>query len=187
MASVPYEIITGPASVYIAPVATAFTALNATPSGAWIALGYTEGGVKVRHSQTVEQLKVDQYTGPVKAIRSEEGLEIEFSLAQLTIENFARALNNISVTTSGSPTAKWIPTHKGFDVARWALQVRGFSPYGAGWNLQYEVPVVFQNDEPEVEFVNNNNALLHCTWVALEDLTAGADTDRFGFLRAQSA
>lgn len=186
MSASPYEIISGPANVYIAPVATAFTAINATPAGAWVALGYTEGGITVRKTQSVELLSVDQFTGPVKAIRSEEGLEVEFELAQLTLENYFKALNNVTLTTGGTPTSKSGPMHLGFDVARWALLVRGPSPYGA-WNLQWEIPVVVQTDEPEISIVKDDKATLKCTFAALEDLTAGSDDLRFGNVRAQSA
>jgi hypothetical protein len=186
MAASPYEIISGPATVYIAAVATAMPGISATPSGGWSSLGYTEGGVTVRKTQSVELLTVDQFTGPIKAIRSEEGLEVEFQLAQCTLDNYLKILNNVTVTTGGSPTAKSGPLHLGFDVARWALLVRGPSPYGA-WNLQWEIPVVVQQDEPEISLVKDDKATLQCTFVALEDLTAGSDDVRFGNVRAQSA
>lgn len=186
MATTPFEIISGPATVYIAATGTAMTAINVTPSGGWSSLGYTDGGVTVRKTQSVELLTVDQFTGPVKAIRSEEGLEIEFELAQCTLDNYLKVLNNVTVTTGGSPVTKSGPMHLGFDVQRWALLIRGASPYGA-WNLQWEVPVVVQTDEPEISLVKDDKATIKCTFTALEDLSAGSDDLRFGNVRAQSA
>jgi len=187
MATSPYEIVAGPATVFLAPVATAFPGIAVSmPTGAWVDLGDTEGGVTARHTQSVELLRVDQATGPKKAIRSEEGLEIEFQLAELTIENFGKALNNATVTTGGSPTTKSIKLHQGFDVAQWAFVVRGPSPYG-NWNLQYEVPVVVQVEEPEVAFVRDDKSVLQVKFTAIEDPLAATEADRFGVLRAQSA
>src|ERR1700757_3696259 len=99
MATTPYDIIAGPATVYIHTTAgTAAPAVNAsagTITGAgWAALGLTEGGVKVKHTQSITQLMADQRSGPVKAIRAQEGLEISFALAELTLANFGLALNN---------------------------------------------------------------------------------------------
>ena len=187
MAVAPFEIIAGPADVYIATVGTAFPVVNVAPAGGWTSLGQTEGGVTVRHTQSIELITTDQHTGAIKAIRPEEGLEVEFGLAELTLENFARALNNATVTSAaGPPATKTIKLKKGVDVSRHALLVRGPSPYG-NWNMQWQLPVVIQQDEPEVSFVKDDKTVLATTWIALEDLTAGTDADRFGTLVAQSA
>lgn len=96
----PFQILAGPADVYLAATATAFPAVNAAPSGSWTAIGRTEGGVTARHTQTVNPLTADQYTGPVKAIRTEEGLEVEFSVVDLTLENYALVMNSTTVTSA---------------------------------------------------------------------------------------
>ena len=193
MAVAPFEIIAGPADVYVAPVGTAFPVVNADPAAAWQSLGRTEGGVTVRHTQTIEQLRTDQNTGPVKAIRTEEGLEVEFGLAELTIENFAKALGIATVTAAAAdpgppelPATKSILLKRGVDVERFALLVRGPSPY-LNANMQWEVPVVIQSEEPEVEFVKDDKSILSCVWVAMEDLDAPTDAEQFGRLIAQSA
>jgi hypothetical protein len=187
MSTSPFEIIAGPATVYVAPVGEAFPAVNAAPAGNWVSLGDTEGGVTITHDQTVELLRVDQYPGPQKAIRSEEGLMVAFSLANLTLEQYARALNVVTVTTNvGPPHEREIPLRQGFDVNQRAMLIRGPSPYMDA-NLQYEVPIVVQTASPSPVFVRDDKAVLDCEWVALEDPNAATAEERFGVLRAQDA
>ncbi len=187
MATTPYEIVAGPADVYVAAVNTAFPDVDDAPNGSWTLLVKTEGGVKVKHSQSIELLRADQSTGPLKAIRSEEMLEVATNLAELTLENFALLLNDVTVTTAaGPPAIKSINLWQGFDVAQFALLVRGPSPYG-DFELQYEIPIVVQVDEPEAEFVRDNKAVLAAKWTALEDPDAATPAERFGRLVAQTA
>lgn len=183
----PFQILAGPADVYLAAVATAFPVVNAAPSGSWTAIGRTEGGVTVRHTQTVTPLSADQYTGPVKAVRTEEGLEIEFSFVDLTLENYSLAMSSVTVTAAGGPPAtKTINLHKGVAVDLRAVVIRGRSPYG-NFPAQYQVPVAYQSESPEVSFVKDDKSVLHTVWTALEDLTAGSDAARFGQLVAQTS
>lgn len=188
--SAPYQIIVGPADVFVAPVGTAFPALNVTsstnsPPAGWTALGKTQGGVSVKYSQTVDQISVDQTTGPVKAVRSAEGLDITMTMVELTIAAIAYFMNQQTVTTvTGPPHDQDIPLHRGRSVARNALLVRTDSPYGA-WFMQYEVPVVVMTDSPQMDFAENKVAGAQVTWTAIEDLTQSTDAARFGTLRAQ--
>jgi hypothetical protein len=186
-AQAPFEIIAGPARVYLAPTGTAFPAVNAAPAGAWVDMGMTEGGVTVRHTQNVELITTDQYTAPVKGIRTEEGVEVEFALAELTLERYKWALNNVTVTSlAGPPATKEIVLYRGVEVSRHACLVRGPSPYLDAF-MQYQIPVVIQTDEPEVAFVKDDKSVLQCTFTSLIDLTAATESERFGKLVAQSA
>lgn len=184
----PFQILAGPADVYIAAAATAFPAVNAAASGSWTAIGRTEGGVTVRHTQTVNPISADQYTGPVKAIRTEEGLEIEFSVVDMTLENYSlAAMNSNTVTAAGGPPAtKTINLHKGVAVDLKSILIRGRSPYG-NFPAQYQVPVAYQSESPEVSFVKDDKSVLACVWTALEDLSAPSDAERFGKLVAQTS
>jgi hypothetical protein len=187
MAQAPFEIVAGPARVYLAATGTAFPAVNAAPSGSWTDMGMTEGGVTVRHTQNIEVITTDQYTAGVKGIRTEEGLEVEFALAELTLERYKWVMNNTSVTSAaGPPAIKEIALYRGVEVSRHAILVRGPSPYG-NFSQQYQVPVVIQTDEPEVSFVKDDKSVLSCTFTALLDLSAAQDADRFGKLVAQTA
>lgn len=188
--SQPYQIIAGPADVFVAPVATSFPALNVTsstntPPAGWTALGKTQGGVTVKYSQTVEQISVDQETAPIKAVRSSEGLDITFALVELTIATIAYFMNQATVTTvTGPPHDQDIPLHRGRSVARNALLIRGDSPYG-NFFMQYEVPVVVMTDSPQMDFALNKIAAAQITFTAIADLTQATDSARYGTLRAQ--
>jgi hypothetical protein len=96
-------------------------------------------------------------------------------------------MNDVTVTTVvGPPNTKSFNFHKGKCVTRLALLARGDSPYGA-FNMQFEVPVVVQSDEPELAFVKVDKVVLKATWTAMEDLTAGSEDLRFGRCIAQAA
>ena len=187
---VPYAIIAGPADVFVAAVGTAFPAINVasstnSPPAGWTALGKTQGGVTIKHSQTVDQISADQMTGPIKAVRSAEGLDISFALIELTVETVAFFLNQQTVNVvTGPPHDHDIPIHRGRQVARNALLVRGDSPYG-NFFMQFEVPVVVMTDSPQFDFAENKVAMAQTTWTALEDLTQASEANRFGTLRAQ--
>lgn len=188
----PYQIIAGVCDLYAAPVGTAFPAVSATPGTAWRPLGHTDGGIKVQHSQTIVELRTDQVTAPVKGVRSEEGLEITFSLAEVTPENYAMVLNQSVAGPATVGSDKVITLYRGgFGVETFALLCRGehLSPEG-DFNLQYEVPSVYQSAAPEVEFTKDAKALLACTMTAMGALAfdpASDDADIFGVLRVGTA
>lgn len=174
----------------MAATGTAFPLINATPAGTWTLLGNTEGGIGVSHDFSIEMLRVDQKSGPQKAIRTEENLIITFALAELTLEQYAKALNNAVVTDvapgAGVAGHRSFKLRQGFDTALFAMLVRGPSPYMDA-NMQYEVPVVCQTGAPGLTFVRDDKSVLELEWQAIEDRAAATDADRFGTLRAQDA
>jgi hypothetical protein len=187
MATAPFDIIAGPAEVWIAPAAEAFPDADAVPAGNWVNLGRTEGGITVTHNESIELLRVDQASGPVKAIRSEESLVIEFSLAELELEDYARILNDVTVTDAGDN--RWLPLRLGFDVVQRALLIRGPTPYVAAPSatipgLQYELPIVVQTGSPTISFTRDDKSVLESEWNVIEDPAAATVGERFGRLRA---
>lgn len=183
----PFEILAGPADVYVGALGATFPDLDEDPTEKeFTYIGQTEGGVTVRHTQTVTPLTSDQHTGNVKAVRTEEGLEIEFSIVELTLENYSIALNSTKVTSeSGAevkPDRKKLAFHQGIHVDLRTLVVRGRSPYG-NYPAQYQVPVAYQSESPEVSFVKDDKSVLACVWNALEDLEA-EQGEQFGLLVA---
>lgn len=197
--SKPFEIIAQPFTMWIAPVATVFPAIDAAPPGPWVKVGtsgdlnYTEDGVTVQHGQSLELWRALGSVGPRKAFRTEEDLRLSFVLADLSLEQYALALNYNAVTTSapasGVAGKKTIGLSRGLAVPQRALLLRGTaaSPYGEGWNAQYEVPIAVQVSEPEVVFTKGEPAGLQLEWVALEDIAAASADQRFGRLVAQNA
>lgn len=202
MAQAPYEIVAQPFTLWVAAVGTTFPEIDETPDGSWTKVGtsgdrnYSEDGVTVMHSQTVEAWRALGSTGPRKAFRTEEEMRVGMTLMDLTLEQYALALNYNTVTTVAADVDtggyKSIGLSRGLDLPQRALLVRGVgSPYGAGsvqaWNMQYQIPVAVQVAEPEVVFVKGEPAGLALEFLAIEDPSASDATERFGLLLAQTA
>jgi hypothetical protein len=195
MNSAPFEIIAGPFTVYAAPVSTAFPDVDTTPAVDWIKLGtsgadnYSEDGVTVAMAQTVEVFRALGSTGPRKAFRTEEDLRVSFVLHDSTLEQVKHALNGNTVATTaagaGTPGTKDIGLTRGTEVTRYALLVRGISPYG-DWPAQFEVPIAVVVSEPEIVATKGEAQGIAIEFQALEDLSASA-TERFGRLVCQNA
>ena len=193
----PYEIIMSPFDVWIAPVGTAFPLVDAVPAGAWAKLGtngnknMSEDGITITHSQTINQKRVYGATGPVKVNRSAEDLSIAMVLDDLTLEQYGKILNNVAVAdvAAGVGTAGYrsVTLRQGFDVSLFAMLCRGASPYGDSLNMQYQVPRVYQGENPAPVLNKTDAAGLALNFMALEDPNAATDAERFGKLVAQDA
>lgn len=195
----PYEIVAAPFTVYVAPIGTAFPAIDAAPAGTWKKVGTsgdrseTEDGVTVAHSQSINEVRAAGSTGPIKAFRTEEGLQVSLTVMDITLEQYAVALNGaaIATTAAGVGTAgyKAMKMYQGVQVSGLALLVRGeaASPYGDGWKAQYEVPACFQSGAPELAYTKGTPAGLALQFTALEDPSAATPADRFGRIVMQHA
>lgn len=189
----PYEIIGAPFTIYLAPVGTAFPAINVAPSGTWTKMGtsgdknYSDDGVTVTHDQSIEVFRGAGATGPRKAFRTEEDLLIEFGLADLSPDQYAKVLNNAAVSTvaqgSGIAGQKHFVLWQGLTVATFALLARGMSTIDDSLNAQYEVASCFQSGSPDPTFNKGEPAILNCEFTALD---AAGDGAGFGRLRIQS-
>jgi hypothetical protein len=185
----PFEIVASPLTVYVAPVGTAFPAVNAAPGGSWFKLGtsgtknYDEKGVTVSHSETINTFTPAGGTAPRKAWRSAEGLAIDLELVDLTIEQYAKILNDATVTTTvGPPAIKDINLMQGLTVKNLALLCRGLSPVDESLAAQYQVPICYESASPSPSYRKDQPASLACQFTALEDATLG-----FGKLIVQTA
>lgn len=192
----PFEIIVAPFSAYWAPTGEPFPAIDAAPAGNWQLIGksgdrnYSEEGVTVRHSQTIELIRTLGTTGPVKASRTEEILAVAFTLLDMTLEQYRLAvnLNSVAVTAAGAgtPGYKTLHLYRGVTVATHALLLRGTaSPEGDGWNSQYEVPYCFHSGNPEPVFRKGQAAGLALEFMTIEDPNAATPAERFGRLIVQ--
>ena len=185
----PYEVVAGPLTVWLAPVGTAAPAVNAAPSGTWFKLGtsgtknYDEAGVVVTHTQNLVQWRPAGSTGARKVFRTSEDFMVEFTLDDLTPEQYAKALNDATVTTAaGPPAIKSINLQMGLTVAVFALLARGTSPVNDSLPAQYQVPIVYQASSPKPSYRKDGPAGLDLQYTALEDATLG-----FGSWIAQTA
>ena len=188
--SKPYEILTGVGDMYIAPVGTAFPAVDAVPGVAWRALGYTQDGITVKKSNKIGKVTVDQKTGPVKAARSEEGLTVETKLAEVTLENLADYLGNTVTDTaaaSGVAGTRSLGLVSGAFVKTFALLFRGVSAYGK-YPAQYQVPVCYWDDDTEMKYEKGEkNATIKAAFETLVDPDATVEAEEFGKLVMQDA
>lgn len=195
--SAPYEILATPFEVWLAPVGEAFPALDdESPGGNWELLGVNgadnqgDEGVTVEHQQTINVFRGGKSTAPLKAWRTEEGLRIAFLLHDVTLETYAKAINDQTVTQdspgSQSIGTREIPLHQGGQVAVYALLARGEnSPYGDDMAAQYEVPKVYQSGNPTPVYRKGQPAGLAFEFMALADLDAASEEERFGRLVVQ--
>lgn len=194
----PFEVIAHPLTIWLAPVGTAFPDVSEDPDASWTKLGtsgdenYDEEGVTVTHDQTIEMWTPAGSTGARKAFRTEEGLVIEFTLVDISADQYAKVLNDATVTqvAAGAGTAgvDEFGLTQGHTVATYALLARGLSPADDQFASQYQVPRCFQNASPEPQYNKGGEpAGLACEFAALEDLNAAADAERFGKLVIQTA
>lgn len=189
------QILTGVGYLYIAPVGSTFPAVNAAPTAPWAGLGETQDGITLTMSESLERIHVDQRTGAVKVVRTEESIQVETNLALATMDNLATMTGNS--VASVAPSAVVIGTdalklHKGFTVAEYALLYRGtFSPEddddGGPYPAQFELPRVHLSGDVALAFQKGANAQIPFSAELLEDLDAADPTDSFGRLIVQSA
>jgi hypothetical protein len=185
----PYEILVGVGTIYLAPAGTVMPALTVAPSAPWTSCGETDGGVKVRKTQNIETFSSDQRTGKVKAVRTEEGVEVETNLHEGTLENLANVINGTVTDTApgaGQIGKRSLKLHAGAEVTEYALLFRGDSPYG-DYPGQYYVPRGYMDDDVEMEFTKDGKTLIPVKFMALEDLDAATEADRFGTVEYQDA
>lgn len=193
MAVTPYEVIVHPFDVYVAAVGTAFPLVDGSLS-AWTQLGtsgsksFSEDGVVVTHTQTIDYHRAYGDTAPIKATRSTEDMTVGFTLIDLTMAHYNRIWENTLTSTaqsSGVAGIKDIPIKKGLDVGVIAMIIRGASPYGDAWNTQYQIPKVVQSGSPAITFSKSAPAGLSLEYTVLADLTASPASIAMGKLIMQ--
>lgn len=181
-------VIGGPFEVWRADVGTAFPVLGVAPAAGWNRLGvngnrsYSEDGVTVRHPQSVNRIRPAGSTGPIKAARTDEDFEVQFTLWDLTLEQYAQALSQQAVTDAG--TSRSMPIYRGFSIPESALLIRGTSPYDDTLTMQYAIPRAYTEGAPEIAYVKGQPAGLEFLFVALVDPDA-AEGEEFGTIEAE--
>jgi len=192
----PFEIIAAPFTAYFAPLGEAFPLIDAAVAGNWVKIGtsgpesYDEEGVTVTHEEEVNEARPLGSTGAVKAFRISESLVISFTLWDVSLEQYALALNQNAVVTTaaGAGTAgfKEVPFYRGEQVSTMALLLRAdVSPYGDAMKMQYEVPYCYQSGSPQVVYRKGEPAAIALEFRALVDPNAATALDKFGRLVGQ--
>jgi hypothetical protein len=84
----------GPGKLWVAPFGTALpTALADAPNAAFREVGFTTEGSVVNYSQTSDGVEVAERLRPIKSIITGVELTFEVTLAQLSMDNLALAMN----------------------------------------------------------------------------------------------
>jgi len=188
------NIINGPLELYFAPVGTSFPLVDDDPPTGFTLIGtsgdknYMEDGVSVAMNQSIEAFRGLGSTTALKAFRTEEDVVITVQMADLTLAEVRRALNENAVTNtvaaSGIPGKDEINLNRGLTVNTIAILVRGVgkSPQFATGNLQFELDKAYEGGSQEMTFVKGDAAGVLLEFHALED-----DSGNVGRLIAQTA
>jgi hypothetical protein len=195
--SEPYEIIAAPFTVWWGEIGVDFPLIDATPdTNDWNLVGssgdlnYEDGaGVTVGHNQSITKWRALGDCGVRKAFRTEEDQTVKLTLVDMTLEQYAHALNMNTVDTvpaGGEAGYKKIGLSRGFSIKTVQLLVRGPSPEMPDGVAQYEIPRCMQTGSPEVVYKKGTPAGLALEWTALVDADAQDESERFGRLLIQT-
>jgi hypothetical protein len=122
------NLIQGPATLYYAPFGTTEPATIATaPASPWVDLGGTSGGATLNINDTYSVLSVDQIVAEVERRRTNRVVTIATSLAEATLENLARAVNN---TAPASDVLELDDGPAAFNPEYGAILLDGIAPGG---------------------------------------------------------
>ena len=96
------KLLVGSGRLYLHDAGTAMPAIGADPAAAgWADLGAIDGGVGVQREQTLEELFVDDETGPVDVTRTAESLRVRASLAEPTLTRLGAVLSRRRAVARG--------------------------------------------------------------------------------------
>lgn len=197
--SAPFEILSAPLSLYLAPVGTAFPSVD-TPAGSfpgtWTTVGTNiygpsydtdAAGITVTHNQTFATFTPVGTTAPIKMWRTDEQLTIAITLADVSPTMYAVSLNQVALTTVAATTAVAgtisMPLLQGLAVTNFALLARGLSAVNDAFAAQYQVPCVYQSANPAPVFKKGAPAELAITFATMLDPNGNG----FGTLVQQTA
>jgi len=188
--SAPFDQLTGPLQVYVAPVGSTVPDIDAAPASPWVELAETDGEQSMQHSGALTYFRDNAHQGPRKAVRPEEDVVVAFTLVSLTLEHYARILDAVGDVVEDAvsdPNTKTLPLERGFVPTEYALLFRGAatSPYGI-WPGMYVIPRGVFDGEPQPTFAKDDRPAVECEFHALVDADQSAG-DELGWMVVQSA
>lgn len=156
------NLIQGPATLYHAPFGSTEPATIATsPASPWADLGGTKDGVEFIVTDDYAVLDVDQLIHEPERRRTKRVIQVKTSLAEATLENLARAINNTApsggVLTGDSGLAAFNPAYS-------ALLLDGIAP--GGFRRRFTVRKVLATDSVGVPYKKDGQTLLPVTFTA---------------------
>ena len=174
----PYEMVSGPLTVYIAAEGTMFPEISVTPGSPWTLLGtngarsISEDGQTIEFSETVEAQRVLGSTAIQKMFRTEEEVMLQCALLDVSAETFATAMNGLPVTDVAAATGtggyRAVNLLRGEDVLNLAFLARGFSPYGDNMAAQFWVPKAYASFSGGLQYQKGEAAMIELEIMAIE-------------------
>lgn len=182
--SAPFELVVGPVSIYTAPVNEARPDLEDAPAGNWVLLGtngannYDEAGVGFDPQQTIEEWYALGSTGVQQAFRTQERFTISVTLADMTAEHLAEAMNAASVTDtpagSGTAGVRDFDILRGADVDEMGVLARwDRGPYITASKMQIWVPRAYVESMGQLTAEKGTPMMTEIVFSALEHSTNG--------------
>lgn len=169
----PHEVVAAPLTLYLAPVGTAFPAIDETEAEfdpAWEKLGtegdnnYDDDGVTLSHEEETEDFKPAGSTMPVKRFRTGESHMLGLNLVDIGPTAYAKVMNDAEITQvaagSGVAGEQTFSVYRGDQVASFAVLARGMSSVDNDLNAQFEVSKAFVSVNGEVTFKKGTPAAL---------------------------
>ncbi len=120
------NILVGLVTMYIAPEGTALPTItgDVVPDpwgGAWVLVGFTDGGVEVVYTPEFSDIKVDDFHAPIRKTLVGEALTLKVSLAEAILDNYKHAISQ-SVRTDVS-SASMIAESEQFEIGDGSVDV----------------------------------------------------------------
>lgn len=156
------NLIQGPATLYHAPFGSTEPATLATaPVAPWVDLGGTSDGVELAIADEYSTLSVDQIIYEVERRRTGRVVTIKTNLAEATLENLARAVNNTA------PSAGVLTADDGltaFNPAYSAIILDGIAP--GGLRRRAIVRKVLSTDSVAASYKKDGMTIIPVTFTA---------------------
>lgn len=181
------NIYLGRGTVWVAPVGTAFPAVDETPAAAWFQIGtdgsksYSEDGITLRRNVSVERIRTLGTTMVRKAAITEADFEVEFSVVDMAPDQVLLAMGGDEADVTNVPSAVGVP---GTDtivvptsptpVQRAVLVRLDGSPAGPSFLTQVQIQVAIQTGGGEATMSKGNAMMFQHIWTALEPASGEA-------------
>jgi hypothetical protein len=100
------NVISGPATLFIAPDGTAFPTLTGSAGdfASFSQPGFTDKGVEFDYASTDKDIDVDELTSPVDVLITAEKLTVTVSLAETTLQNLYYAISGGTLVSTAQLT-----------------------------------------------------------------------------------
>lgn len=177
MAITPFNIIQGPALLYVASFGTTLTSYLTTDpatlavASPFVGIGGTTGGITVEIDETLTDIHVDQILDPVGARATARTIQVTTTMMETELSNLTQALNGAVTQLSGtnytgiSPTTTTSATQPNYS----SLIIDGWAPTlgnGAAATRRFIVQKVLSQPKISQKYDMTSQATVSVTWTA---------------------